>query len=279
MSAPAPAAPYSSTTKTTITALNSTAIYLLAYLLVNGLYQLATVRMAVRLSIPGVWQVSSVKFSITDPEWWRSAVIAVYGVGPAVCAVVGIVAAGWFWKRERGQRGLFKLFLVWVAFHACNHVLGAMVGDTVTESGFWYVPSWLFLAGNIPNLIVAVVFGIAQMIIGYFAAVGFLQTHDSITLMQYNNRRTLIMATILVPWVAGSILLTLLKLPDLSMNERLHFLTMGLLLLPLSVGCLNELFEFTVEAPQKTRLASGLMLLLLVVAAGWWAVLHQGIHF
>ncbi|MCB2410062.1 hypothetical protein [Hymenobacter lucidus] len=279
MSAPAPAVSYSASTKTTISALNSTIIYLLAYLLVNGLHQLATVRMAVRLGIPGVWRVSSIRFSISDPEWWRTAVLAVYGVGPAVCAVVGLAAALWFWKRERGKRGLRKLLLVWIAFHACNLVLGAMVGDTFTESGFWYVPSWLFLAGNIPNIIVAVLCGLLQMVVGYFAAVGFLQTHDSITLMQYQNRRKLIFATILVPWVAGSVLLALFKYPDLSLNERLHFGTMGLLLLPLALACSNELFEFTVKAPQKTQLASGWLVLTLLLALGWWLTLSGGRAF
>ncbi|MCB2376893.1 hypothetical protein LGH70_04830 [Hymenobacter sp. BT635] len=276
MSAPAPAATYGTSTKTTLTALNSTILYVLAYLLVNGLHQFSTVAMAQRLSIPGVWRLSAIRFRISDPEWWRSAVLAVYGVGPAVCAVVGVGAALWFWKRERGKRGLRKLLLVWVAFHACNHVLGAMVGDTFTESGFWYVPSWLFLAGNIPNILVAVLCGLLQMVAGYFAAVGFLQTHDSITLMQYQHRRTLIGATILVPWVAGSGVLALLKLPDLSPNEQLHFLTMGLLLLPLALACSNELFEFTVKAPQKTQLASGWLALLLLLALGWWLALGGG---
>ncbi|SHJ50247.1 hypothetical protein SAMN02745146_3269 [Hymenobacter daecheongensis DSM 21074] len=279
MSAPASVATSSATTKTTITALNSTVIYLLAYLLINGLHQLSTVAMAVRLSIPGVWGVSSIKFSISDPEWWRTAVLAVYGVGPAVCAVVAIGAGLWFWKRERGKRGLRKLLLVWVAFHACNQVLGAMVGDTFTESGVWYVPSWLFLAGNTPNVVVAVLCGLLQMVVGYVAAVGFLQTHDSITLMQYPNRRKLIVATILIPWMAGSALLALLKYPDLSLNERLHFLTMGLLLLPLSLACANELFEFTVEFPQKTKTAWGLLALTGAVALGWWLLLATGRHF
>ncbi|GAA3941908.1 hypothetical protein [Hymenobacter algoricola] len=87
--------------KPTITALNSTVIYVLAYLLTQGVYQAATVRMAARLSIPGIWRVSSIRFQMADPEWWRTAVLAVYGVGPAACMLVGLAAALWFWKRAR----------------------------------------------------------------------------------------------------------------------------------------------------------------------------------
>ncbi|TGE24495.1 hypothetical protein E5K00_04590 [Hymenobacter aquaticus] len=279
MSAPAPAVSYSASTKTTITALNSTFIYLLAYMLTQGLYQAATVAMARRLSIPGVWRPSSIRFSISDPEWWRTAVLAVYGVGPAVCAALGVVAGLWFWHRARHRKGLLKLFLLWLTLHCCNLVLGALVADTFVENWAWYIPSWLFMAGNIPNVIVAVLSGLVQLGFGYLAAIGFLQSHDSITLMQYPNRRQLIVAGILVPWVAGSLVLAALKWPDLSRNEVLHFVSMGLLLLPMALKSTQDLFEFTVPKSRKTQLAWGLVLLTSLVCLSWRLVLQAGVAF
>ncbi|TGE14419.1 hypothetical protein [Hymenobacter elongatus] len=279
MSAPAVFASSGQSAKTHITALNSVVLYVLTYLLMQGLYQAATVGMAKRLSIPGVWHVSSIKFTITDPEWWRTGVLAVYGAGPAACTIVGVVAGLWFWKRARLKRGLLKLFLLWVALHGCNLVLGAMVGDTFTESGAWYIPSWLFLAGNIPNIIVAVFCGLVQVVFGYFASIGFLQSHDSITLMRYSNRRQLIVAAILVPWIVGSAAVAALKWPELSRNEELHFLTMGLLVVPMAVRSANELFEFTIPAPQKTKIAWSLVLAAGVAAVAWRLVLSPGVAF
>lgn len=263
--------------KAAITALNSVVLYLLAYLLVHGLHQLATVSMAARLGIRSVWHLSRIQFQLTDAEWWRGAVVAVYGAGPAVCAGLGVGAFVWFARRARGRTGLFKLFLLWVALHACNSVLGAMVAGTLTESGFWYVPSWVFLAGNVPNVIVAILCGLVQLGLGYFAAFPFLQCHDSRLLMKYQHRRRLLVTTVLVPWLGGSALLALLKWPDLSTNEELHFLTMALLLAPLSLACANLLFENTVRAPRKTRVAWGLVAMLVLLVLAWRLVLSRGL--
>ncbi|TGE28722.1 hypothetical protein [Hymenobacter metallicola] len=279
MSAPAPVVSSGTSSKTAITALNSTIIYVLAYMLAQGSYQLATVAMARRLSIPGVWRLSSIQFRITDPEWWRSAVLAVYGIGPTVCALLAVGAGLWFWHRARQRKGLFKLFLLWLTLHSANLVLGALVADTFLENWAWYIPSWLFLAGNIPNVILAVVAGLLQLVLGYFAAIGFLQSHDSITLMQYHNRRQLILVGILVPWVVGSLLLAALKWPELSRNEALHFLVMGLLLGPMAVKSAQELFEFTIPEPKRTQLALGLLVLAGLVGLGWRLVLGAGVTF
>lgn len=279
MSASAPAVSSSTSSRITITTLNSTVIYVLAYLLAQGAYQLATVAMARRLSIPGVWHLSSIRFSITDPEWWRSAVLAVYGIGPTVCTLLAVGAGLWFWLRARQQKGLLKLFLLWLALHSANLVLGALVADTFLENWAWYIPSWLFLAGNIPNVVLAVVAGLLQLVLGYFAAIAFLQSHDSITLMLYTNRRQLIVAGILVPWVAGSLLLAALKWPELSRNEALHFLAMGLLLIPMAVKSAQELFEFTIPEPKRTQLAVGLLALLGLACLAWRLVLGSGVNF
>ncbi|GAA3941916.1 hypothetical protein [Hymenobacter algoricola] len=166
-----------------------------------------------------------------------------------------------------------------MALHCCNLVLGALVADTFTESWAWYIPSWLFMAGNGINIAVAVVAGLLQLAVGYFAAVGFLQSHDSITLMQYDNRPQLIRAGIVVPWLAGSLLVVALKWPELSRNEGLHFLTLGLLLLPMALHSANEPFELTIPASKRTQVAWGLLALTLLAAGAWRLALSPGVAF
>jgi hypothetical protein len=223
--------------------------------------------------------VSSIRFNISDPEWWRSAVLAVYGVGPAVCLVLGLTAALWFWQRARLQRGLLKLFLLWVALHCCNLVLGALVADTFLENWAWYIPSWLFMAGNIPNIILAVVAGLLQLLVGYFAAFAFLQSHDSITLMQYDNRPQLIRAGLLLPWLGGSLLLAALKWPELSRNEVLHFVSMSLLVLPLALHSAQEPFEMTLPDVRRPQISWPLVVLAVLLLAAWRLLLSPGQSF
>ncbi|HLK97500.1 MAG TPA: hypothetical protein VK364_07000 [Hymenobacter sp.] len=282
MESPLPATsslPSSDFSKTAIVAVNTTVLYLLAYFLVQGVYQLATLRMAARLGIPGVWQLGQIQFRIADTEWWRTGVLAVYGIGPVACAGLGMVAGWWFWQRARYRRGLFKQFLLWVMLHAANLSLGVFVADTLTQSGAWYVPSWLFLVGNVLNVVVALLAGIVQVGLGYLASIAFLHSHDSITLMRFQNRRRLLLCSVLVPWLVGSLLLTLLYWPRQSLSEQLHGIVMLLLLGPLYLASMQESFEGTIRQPSRTQLAVSLLLLLAVVAIGWRLVLSKGITF
>lgn len=262
-----------------ISAFNGTVIYVLAYLVVNGLHQLATVIMAIRLQVRGAWGLSSISYSLANSEWWRTAVVAVYGVGPLAALALGFIAYQWFWRQQRAKRGLFKLFLLWTALHACNAVLGSLATDTILKTGFWYVPSWLFQLGQIVNVLLAVLAGIGQLSIGYMASVAFLQAHDSRTVMEYSRRRRMVLSTIFVPWLLGSLLLMLAKFPVFSLMEGLHFAAMGLLLVPMSIGCVNELFSSTVRSPQKTRVAWGLLGVLWLLLLSWRLLLSPPVLF
>lgn len=265
--------------KFVISALNGTVAFALAYLLVNGLHQLATVLMAARLGVRGEWGLSRISFSLSNGEWWRAAVIAVYGAGPLLAALVGLLAYQWFWRRQRARRGQLKLLLLWVALHACNAVLGALLADTLLKTGFWYVPAWLLQLGNVVNVLLAILAGLAQVGFGYFAAAAFLQAHDSRTVMEYARRRRMVLSTILVPWAAGSLLLALAKAPAFSLVEGLHLAALGLLLGPMALGCLNELFSSTVRRPQATRVAWGLLGLLALALLGWRLLLRAPLAF
>ena len=255
--------------KFVITALNGTAIYVLAYFLVWGLYELAKREISRFFNLRGVWDPSHIVYSMADNEWWRTAIVAVYGIGPLLCVVLGLIAFRWFWKRERARRGQLKLLLLWVAFHCCNAVFGALLSDTFIQSGSWYVPEWLFQLGNIINVMVALLAGLAQLGLGYFGAVAFLQAHDSKTVMRYANRQAMVVSTLIVPWVAGSVFIALSKFSYLSMYEALHLMMMGLLVTPCALGCLNELFSSTVKRPQATHVAWSLVGLAVVVAVAW----------
>lgn len=276
---PPPASLSTDRRKFLISALNGTAIYVLAYYLVWGLHQLAKLEVSRFYHLRGTWDPSRLVYTLADAEWWPAAVIAVYGVGPLACLVVGAGALRWFWQRERARRGHFKLLLLWVVFHCCNAVFGALLADTFTRSGFWYVPDWLFGLGNVVNVLLALLAGLTQLALGYFAAVAFLQAHDSRTVTRHANRRLMVASTLVAPWVAGGTFVALAKLPYLTVHEGLHLLMLGLLVMPLALGCLNEVFSSTVKRPAATRVAWGLLVLAVVVAGAWRLALSPPVAF
>jgi len=266
-------------TKFLIAALNGTALYVLAYYIVWGVHQAAKLEVSRFYHLRGNWDPSRIVYTLADGEWWRMAIIGAHGAGPVACFLLGLVAFRWYWRRERARRGSLKLLLLWVAFHSCNAVFGALLADTLTHTGFWYVVDWLLQLGNVMDVILALLAGLAQLALGYFGAVAFLQAHDSRTVMRYSHRQLMVVSTLIVPWLVGGAFIALAKRPYFSVYEGVHLLMMGLLVTPLGLGCLNEVFSDTVERPQPTHVAWGLVGLAALVAVGWYLVLSPPIPF
>lgn len=245
--------------KTLIAAANGTALYLLAYLTAYAAYYGVTILTAQRLQIPGVLLLDRLQFLIPNSGWWQAAVVAVFGSGPVLCLLLAAVAGLWFWQRARRRRGLGKQYLMWLMLHGLNMFFGALVADTVVQNGFWFAVNYLLLLGNVVNVLVAVLFGLVLLVLGYLAAPVFLQSHDSRTLMRFAQRRRLLLATLFGPWAVGLLLLMLARFPQPDINELLRGATMLLMLVMVAVASTTELFEFTVPSPQKTRVAWGLV--------------------
>jgi len=276
---PAAAAP-AARSKFSMLFLNATACYLLAYQLVHFVAEAAPVFVARRANVPGVWSLGGVRFILADGGWRYDTVLAVYGLGPALVLGLGVGAFLLFWKWQRYRRGLVKLLLLWLAFHALNTVLGGLLADTVTQSGSWYVPNWLLGGGSTwPSTVLAVLFAVLQIGLGFLAAIPFLLAQDSRTALQFDNRMQLVSYGILRPWLAGSLLLALSKLPHLGLNEVLHFATMSLLLVPLAMGCQQEFFNESEVLPYPTRVAWGLVGLALLGLLAWRLALGQPVPF
>ncbi|UOQ95904.1 hypothetical protein MUN81_11580 [Hymenobacter sp. 5317J-9] len=252
-----------------IAALNSTAIYVLAYYGVWAAHEGSKVAMSRLLHIRGLWDPSRIVYTLADREWWQLAVLGVYGIGPLVCFFIGVAAFWWYWKRERAQPGLFKLLLLWVAFHACNAIFGALLADSLRQEGSWYVTDWLLRMGNAADVVVALVAGLIQLGLGHLGSVAFLQAHDSHTVMKFANRKRMVLNTLMWPWMGGGVFIGLTKLPYFSMHEALHLLMMGLLIFPLILGCVNDPFDSTVKRAQPSHTAWGLVLLAVLSAVVW----------
>ena len=259
--------------------LNATACYLLAYQFVNLVYQASLVYVARRANVPGFWNLGGVRFELSDSGWRRDMVLDVYGTGPALVLLLGGLCFLLFWWR-RQQPGLGKLLLLWIALHATNTVLGGLLADTVTQSGSWYVPNWLLgMGATWPSMVLGLLFAAVQVVLGFVAAVPFLQAQDSHTILQFDRRAHLVVYALAGPWLVGSLLLALSKLPHLGVNEGLHYATMGLLLIPLAIGCQREFINERGLLPRPTRVAWGLVGLALLALLAWRLALGAGVAF
>lgn len=258
--------------------INSTAIYVLSYLLMHVVVQFSEIMVAYRFTIPTIWTPSKIYFRIQDPDWRRSAVILTYATGQFLCAILAFI----FFLRLQGEqdkRGLKKSFFVWLVLHGCNQFFAAMAADNFLREGFWYSPRWLFWHSNIPAVGLGFLFANLCLVIGYKLSLPFLKTCDSIKLIRLPNRMLLIWTMIFAPWLFGTLLINLTKFPVMTPLEHSHQLSVLLLLIPLAVGCRFQMYEMTVERPKAVRLSGKLVVWAIVGMIAFRAVLHNGIYF
>ena len=260
--------------------LNATACYLLAYQVVTFVQQAVMVSKAQQAKVPGFWDMSGVHFVLGENAWRHNTVLRVYGTGPLLALGLGLVAFLVFWRWERKQPGLVKLLLLWLSFHALNTLFGGLLADTITQSGTWYIPNWVVGVGTWPSTVLAILLGAGQVILGFVAAVPFLMAQDSRTILHFDHRPLLVRYTIMGPWLLGSLLLALSKLPYLSINEGLHYATMGLLLGPLALGTAQQsMLSRSLVAGHATNVSRVLLGLALLGLLAWRLALNAPIRF
>ena len=258
--------------------LNATACYVSTYLLVTLLLQGTAAFLARQARIPGYWWLNGVHFTMGDGGWKKDTVLDVYGVGPLLVLLTGTLALLVFLRRQQYQRGMLKVWLLWLVFNAINGVFGGLLADTITQSGSWYVPNWLIGMGTWPSMVFGLLLAAAELGIGFVLGVPFLLAQDSRTILRYERRGTLVQVIILGPWLAGSVLVAISRLPVLSINEMIRFVTMGLLLGPLALSVLPEHISRPMPRSTATRTAWGLLFLTGLVLLLWRIILRAPVQ-
>jgi hypothetical protein len=263
--------------KQRIVTINSTTFYVLAYFLVYIFHQLVTIYSARTSAIRSELFPGHIEFKIADNQWLKNDVISVYSAGPLACLVLAVIFLIWFHKAAK-RRGVKKVLLLWVFIHALNIFFGSLLAGCIAETGFWYAIQWSVI--NYAFVwIIAGLFALVLLLAGVFLAPTFLLSCDSITLMQFENRKKMLAATLVYPWFFGSLFITVLKLPDLHLYEGLQFITILFFLIPAYFQNLKNPISQNIEAPQRTRLVSGIILLTISGALIFRIALHNGIFF
>lgn len=214
-------------------AINSTACYLLAYLLMYTLNQLSTSLIAASLFIKSVVYYHRIDFRVAADFWTPPRVIYTFLSGPLACLVMGIVLQR-IYRYAKKSPGNAKLFLLWAYLHAFNLFFGAYVAGVISHTGFRYVSNYMQVPEK-AEFAIAFFCLIAMFVFGYFATRQFLQISVSQSLIQKFSRRLFILCTVIIPWMLGSAILILAKAPKITLNEMIVFLMMFTIVVPVSI--------------------------------------------
>ena len=193
-------------------AVNSTTLYIIAYLLVYLIYQITVLIVASRWKLDSVLYYFDLAFNDYSPLWSRFNIIVITFSGPLISLIIGILFYKVFANRPK-VRGFLKLFFLWIGIHGLNLFLGSFSTGVSFDEGFGYVANWLYL-NLFWQILVSLFFLFVLGLIGYSAAPRFLETSNSVYKVKQENRVKFLLYQVFLPIVIGGLIIYLVKIPN-----------------------------------------------------------------
>jgi len=259
--------------------INSTVIFILAYVIVYLGYWLTEMLMASFYGLDSTLFYYDLEFNNYSPLWTRFNILVITGVPPFLSLGTGLLLLRVIFKSKR-FKSIQKLFILWWALHSISHFFGAFASGIVTAEGFGYVANWLYM-----NTAFKFMFSIIALfllgLVGYYSKRHFLETSNSQSRITRTNETSFIFAQALVPWIIGTAVLLVLRIPE-NFNypyETLILLSMGFAVIPAFFNKSVKPKLNLLKLREKYRISISFLLIMLVFVLFYRIMLDIGLHF
>jgi hypothetical protein len=254
---------------------NSTALYILTFMLVHGVYHGATALAALVFRIKVFYGLSAVRFFMNNDNWYHFQVVVIFTAGPVACLFAARLFTILF-RFVHDKRTFWKTFIFWGVMHTINFSFGSVLSGVISHSGVWHALEWLVYDSLIITFLAVWMLPVL-LVIGLIFTIPFLKCCDSWTLILYPNRKKLMQTSLIGPWLAGSLFLNFLKYPYNTLYEQVLYGTMVFLLIPIYIFSKECLVEATVAGPRRTRLEWRIILPVLIAVLIFRIALKDGL--
>ncbi len=248
--------------------LNSTASFVMAYLLVFYINHFATVFTAGMFHYPVSFNFAKIVYHVEPYEWTHDAVKLMYSAGPLLILIAGIIAlVAFFSLLEEVAR--VKIFFVWLCLHAFNYFFGGLLIGNIFTQGIGHVFNWMYLTDT-SKMLVALVgfFGLLSTAILISRPIA-ISANSYFNELNNKNKPFFIMAQFVVPYVIGSALVVLYFLPVIRFQEKYSWISLGVLVL---IGAVRMTSLDSIYFDEEDRKISLSYALILTALIGYLAV-------
>ncbi|MCF8303650.1 MAG: hypothetical protein K9I94_10285 [Bacteroidales bacterium] len=212
-------------------AINSTAFFITSYLVIFFLHQLITVFAAVQFDIATILRSSGIEFLIGRFDWESDSVKTVFSAGPVLALVLSIPMII-IYVKAMYYDGLFKMFFFWGFVHAINLFFGAALVGALLSDGFGHVIVWSFVMDT-GKLIISLIALFILLILGTtLTKPALISANSYYNFQKPDYRRTFVFFQLILPYLAGSIILLFTEYP-IEMYDLFLKVCIFLILLPI----------------------------------------------
>lgn len=220
--------------------INSTVAYIFAFVVTYIVYQLTTVIAAASCGIDVRLMFNRVEFITPDtsPLWSFDSALLVFSSGPAISLILATVSL-LFCLRFMNDQGSLKLFFLWISIHFFSRILSFFIFGNIF---FLYGPNliidWLYLGEGFRIIFSAIAF-MLMIITGRAFAGMFMHSANNINLIQMPRRLSFLLSQMIIPYLAGSIIILLFFVSGFRVKEIIEILislSMIICLLPIIIN-------------------------------------------
>jgi hypothetical protein len=250
-------------TKITI---NSTFLFLIAYLVNYTIHLMVTGYAALAFDIPVVVYYYDVDFLIRGIDWTPDSVTGVFSSSPLATLILTLLLIILF-KSVETESGLSRMLLLWMIFIGFTRVFGEIMIGAIMGKGFGFVMAYLFVmdTGKVTFTLLGAV---ALIIIGIFLSRMSLYTANTYFNDLLGSYRTrFVTSQFILPYLIGNFVLFVVKMPEINYYDLFLNSTLILLLIPLVVRSARfEDFYFD-QDPRTNRISFPIAITAIILLA------------
>jgi len=256
--------------------LNSTAFYLLSYLVVFLLFQFTTIIAANIFDIPTTLFYNKIGFNIIPEAWTFDAVKVIYSSGNIMLFLISISFLVVIIKALEFN-GLLRLFFLWGFIHSISMLLGSIIMGAFNFEGFGIVLSYLYLADTAKmlllfgGLIILIAIGMAMVKVFLFSANSYF------SFLSPKMRPAFRRDQFILPFAFSTLILLITKYP-LSLYETLMLFIPFFILMPLFWGIGRYPVFYFEESEKSIKISTRLIIVTLGVYIIYRVILGFGIN-
>lgn len=257
-----------------IIAANSTAAFVLAYLLIFYINHISVILSAGMFDYTISFDYNQIYFHIEPYEWTHDAVKLMYSAGPVLTFILGFISmVGYYSLYEEEAR--IKIFFLWFAIIAFNYTFGGLMIGNLFKKGVGHVFNWMYFTDT-QKMMVALLGFFGLLSTGFLLAKPIAHTANSYFMkLSPDNFPFFFMAQIVVPFIIGAGIIMVYFIPRILFQERYGWISMAVIL-ALSFGRINQYDTIYFENEDRNiRLSLFMILLALVLVVGLRILLYQ----
>ncbi len=218
-----------------VISIHSTLLFVAAYLLIFLIILFTSSISGVFFDYRSIIYYYEVLWMVKPEQWFGDSVKMIYASGPILAGVLALFFAIIF-SYIRTERGLGKLFLLWLLIHGFNAFFGSLLIGSLFSRGFGYAIIWSFISDT-EKVIYTIVSITALILLGVFTAQSFLISANSYYRhLEKPQQKRFLWAQAIIPFLAGNAIIALLMLPELLLYDITVSLTLVLTIIPIAIG-------------------------------------------